>query len=339
MPKIDYPMDSRQAITSVSFPVAPSKMFTYPTRLADSWKPAIQEICLPPYEVTRPEIVITAGVGSTRQLGIKNARSIKGRLRSQLKRLMPPIEMHDEYIFDSRYEIDSNIAHVVDNVVSAVLAARNVYSRIAVVLGAGASTMATNAFKILGIPTICTNCEVLGKLVVVQQAGRARFSGDGLCAAFYDDVQFEGYKTDTPERIFISRRNTRRLINENEVERLLEGYGFHKVYFEDYPLSEQWSLARNANAIVAIHGAALSSLLFNRRAAKVVEIFHPGYRTIYYRHMTNAVGGTWCGITGQLPPDIIKHLDYRHEARFYHSANMRIDIVSLSMALKYVRID
>jgi hypothetical protein len=331
-------MTSAQAIPSASISVAPSTIFTYPTRLADSWTPAIQEIHLPGYEVTRPEIEIAIRAGSTRSLRIRRANSLKGHLKALYKRFVPQIQMHNDYIYDSRYEIDDNIAHVLDSVVSAVLAARKTYPDITVILRAKASAMARDVFKLLGIPIICTNAEVTGSLILLKQPGRDRFYGDGLYGSLFNDVEFEGYERTTAERIFISRKNTRRLLNEVEVEELLKQYGYQKVYFEDIPICKQWSMIRNAKAIVGIHGAALSTLLFSRNNVKMIELFHPGFLINWCRHMTNAVGGKWCGVTGQLPPDIIKHLDYNGKAKHFAFHDTRIDITSLRMALKNVGI-
>jgi len=157
-----------------------------------------------------------------------------------------------------------------------------------------------------------------------------------LYSSLFGDLAFEGLNKQTPERVFISRKGTRRLINENEVEQTLQEYGFEKFYFEDIPISEQWSLAKNAKVIVGLHGAALSSLVFNRNAVKVVELFHPGYVTNMYQHMTNAISGTWCGVTGQLPENVIGELDFKQKARSFALSPTRINTTSLRMALEYL---
>ena len=57
--------------------VAPSKIFTYPTRLADCWKAGIMEINLPAYQLDSREIEVTVRQGSTQSLGIKNRNIFK----------------------------------------------------------------------------------------------------------------------------------------------------------------------------------------------------------------------------------------------------------------------
>ncbi len=274
--------------------------------------------------------------GSTRSLGIIQAHRLKRVVKGFFKRLLPPIQMGDNYIYDARYEIDGNIAHVLDNVASAVLAIRRVMPSITVtvVLRARASAMARKVFELLNISTICTDADVIGRLILLKEAGRNWFTGDtGVYSFVFEDLSFEGYNSVTPRRIFISRKKTRRLLNEIEVERTLIGYGFKKVYFEDIPLCQQWSLAKNAEAIVAIHGAALFNLVFNRNSVKLVELFHPGYFVHGYRQLVNAIGGTWCGVTGQLPAEIIQYLDLMQDARHFALHPTLIDDTSLKMAL------
>jgi Glycosyltransferase 61 len=320
-----------------SISVAQSKIFTHPTRLADCWVPAIQEINLPGYQLTRPKIEIVVEESRTGLLGrsrnINSLKNYKLALKSVRKKFLSAIQLNDRYLFDSRYEIDSNISHLLDNVVPAVLLARQTFPSLVVIMRSKATTMAKTVFDLLRIPIICTDADVIGRSVVVNQAGQEWFSGAGLYSSVFDMISFDGYKKGTPERIFISRRRTRTLLNEAEVEGALRQRGFEKVYFEDIPICEQWSLARNAKAIVGIHGAALNSNVFNRNAVKVVELFHPGYVLNFYRHLTNAVGGTWRGVTGKLPPDIIRRLDYKNEEVFYQNQPMRIHITSLRMAL------
>ena len=249
-----------------------------------------------------------------------------------------------EYILDARYDADGNISHILNNIVSAVLAVRKEFPNVTVILRAKATAMAQTAFDLLGIPIRCTNANVVGSLVAPMQLGvcpwkevnEKNFRGNGLYSEFFDGVSFRGYTSQTPERIFISRKGQRGLVNELEVEKYLDRLGFKKVYFEDIPLSLQWSMARNAKAIVGVHGAALFSLVFNRNDVKLVELYHPGYIVKLYRYLVNAVGGTWCGVTGQLPPDIIRRLDYEKKGRYFAFEPARISIESLSMALDQV---
>ena len=319
-------------LASKTIPFDSTKIFTYPTRLASAWRAEIREINLPPGEINRPKIEINARQDSTRSLDIKT-RNIYKQI---YKRFAAPLHMDEEYIFDSRFETDKNMAHILQNIASALLAAKKICPEITVILRANASTMAKNAYKLLGFPLLCTDKEVHGKLILAPSGSHGDY--EGWYSSLFNNIVYEEVHEQAPERIFISRKGARCLINENQVEQTLKEYGFEKFYYEDIAINKQWLLSKNAKAIVAIHGAALSSLVFNRNAVKVVELFHPGYVTHTYRNMTYAVGGKWCGVTGQINQDVIKKLDFKKKARSFAASPTQIDITSLCMALQHLDI-
>lgn len=318
------------ALSDSSIAIAASKMFTYPTRLASAWKPDIMEINLPRYVLERPEVEIIVRQGSTRSLK-NNSSNIFQKIH---RKLTAPMPVDGSYILDSRYETDGNIAHIITSVVPRLLVAKKMCDKITVVLRSNASNMGQNLYKLVGASILCTDKDINGKLVLADDNHPGAY--EGHYPALFGELAFEGFNPQTPEKVFISRKGTRNLINESEVEQTLQAYGFKKYYFEDIPISEQWSVARNAKLVVGMHGAALSSLVFNGNQVKLIELFHPGYVVDMYRHMANAVGGTWCGVSGQITEDIIGKLDFKQEARSFAMGRTKIDINSLRMALEYL---
>ena len=309
--------------------VAASKMFTYPTRLANAWKPEIMEINLPEYQLKRPDIEISIRQESTRT--VPNSSNI---YRKIYRKLAAPMQIDGEYILDSRYETDGNIAHIMTGVVPRLLAAQKICDRVTLVLRSNANNMAKNIYKLLGASILCTDKDINGKLVLADDQSQGAY--DGCYNALFGELTFEGFNPQTAEKVFISRKGTRSLINETEVEQTLQAYGFKKYYFEDIPISEQWSVARNAKAIVGMHGAALSNIVLNTNKVKLIELFHPGYVIDMYRNLANAMGGTWCGVSGQIAEDVIGTLDFKQEARAFAGTRTKIDINSLRMALEYL---
>ena len=81
-----------------------------------------------------------------------------------------------------------------------------------------------------------------------------------------------------PRRIFISRRRTgtRTLANELQLDQLLHAHGFETHSMEDYPLAKQARLVREAEIVVATHGAGLANLVFARPGMRVIEIVPAG---------------------------------------------------------------
>lgn len=74
-------------------------------------------------------------------------------------------------------------------------------------------------------------------------------------------------------RLYISRQkaNRRKVANEPDVEILVSNYGFKIISFEDYNFEEQVRLCASATAMIGIHGAGLSNIVFMPSHAKVVE--------------------------------------------------------------------
>ncbi|MEG3839975.1 glycosyltransferase family 61 protein [Microcoleus sp. herbarium14] len=325
--------EKNTVLSGSSIPIAASKMFTYPTRLASAWKPDIMEINLPGYLLERPEVEIIVRQGSTRSIE-NNSGNIYQKI---YRKLTAPMQVDGSYILDSRYETDGNIAHMMTGVVPQLLAAKKlVGDKITVVVRSNATSMAKNIYNLLGTSLLCTDKDIDGKLILASQ--NFMYSYDGWYTTLCADLDFEGLNQHTPEKIFISRKGARSLINESEVEQILQTYGFKKYYFEDIPISEQWSVARNAKIVVGVHGAAMAHLILNRHKVKLIELFHPGYVVDMYRNIAGAVGGSWCAVTGQITQDVIAELDFKEQARKFAATPTRIDINSLQMALEYLEI-
>jgi hypothetical protein len=114
-----------------------------------------------------------------------------------------------------------------------------------------------------------------------------------------------------PRKIFISRKDSRKLKNELVIEDILSSNGYTKVYAEDYSVIEQISMVSHADSIVAIHGAALGLMafraLFDLPSIKLIELFPPSHMTNVYRILTQQLGGNWVGVRGKVWPELIEH--------------------------------
>ena len=322
-------------IPATTSQIPPLTLFTYPTRLASAWQPEILEIHCPAYALPQPEIKIPIYAGSTATLGIQRG----SRLRQWYKKWKEPLDLGETYLLDTRYETDKNIAHILKNVSPALRAVQHLaphIPKVTVILRQRAPELAKTAYEYLGAEVLCTDREVTGRII------QGRTGKDGAYENYYQDwygnLTFPGLIQDTPSRIFIGRKGARAIQNEADLEPLLQRYGFHKFYYEDIPLAQQWSLTKNAEVVIAAHGAAMASLMLNRQGVKVIELFHPGYVTHSFRHTTIAVGGSWCGVTGQMPPDIIQRLDFEQKARYFAGASMTIHPDALQKALDHLAI-
>lgn len=312
--------------------IAASKSFTYPTRLAAAWTPDILEINHPAHVLNRGDIKIYAVQGSTRSTAIPTRNIFRKAYRNRVT----PLSYENEYLFDCRFDTDRNIAHIMARMVAPALAAKRFLPNLKVVIDANPSAMVTTIFGLLEIPTICTDRNLLGKIVSLPKFDVGDY--EVMYRSLFGSFRFPQANHQTPDRVFIARKGERRLINEPEIEALLREYGFQKFYYEDIPIYQQWAVTQNAKCIVALHGAALSSLVFNHNTVKLVELFHPGYVVNMYRNIVNAVGGSWCGVTGQITADVIEELDFKQKARAFALHPTKIDPRSLRMALEYMQI-
>ncbi|WP_187261479.1 glycosyltransferase family 61 protein [Pontibacter beigongshangensis] len=82
-----------------------------------------------------------------------------------------------------------------------------------------------------------------------------------------------------PARIYISRSdsNMRNVLNEEELVKELEQYGFEHVISSKLSIREKLNLFSRAEAVVSATGAGLVSILFCQPGTKVIEIFNEGF--------------------------------------------------------------
>ena len=93
-------------------------------------------------------------------------------------------------------------------------------------------------------------------------------------------------------RIFISRVNAyngRHILNEEELLKTLNEFGFEKYVLESMPLSEQIELFYDAQAVIASHGAGLTNLIFSEKV-KVLELFPSQFFALHYYSLAQSMG-------------------------------------------------
>lgn len=204
--------------------------------------------------------------------------------------------------------------------------------------------MPMDVYRLLGNPVIFTDEDVYGELVTCSE--HRVFSIRPQLFNF----EFPGYKKETYERVFVSRRGSRSLINNDEVTKFLEERGFKTLYFEDLSLEEEWSIARNAKEAVVVHGAASSNFILNRvglrdnaapgSGLKLIELMSPAWNFYENRYMTNALNGKWCCVRGQITPQMLDALDFSkttpNSQKSPFKDSFRVDCQTIQMALDYL---
>lgn len=345
----------------------PSAMFAYPTCMADVYTPSIEQICLPERRFPQLNMNIRVAPGHT---GARTTGSIGWKLYNTLSRVTrsatPTLTFPDQFIFDARFDTEKNIGHVIDHAITPVLFAQKKLSerlnrdvKIHVILIERASELGLQAYEALGIPTICTDGDVYGNIVEISLNDN---SGDavkvplssykyyGIQSQVFNDLNFKGYTSGTPERIFIARKGSRSLINNNEVSEFLKQRGFTTYYFEDLSHSEKWSIVRNAKVAIVVHGAGSANFVFNCSGLKspdipgsglsLIEIFSPSFTLTGYRHLAALFNGRWCAVRGQVTPEMIRYLDIENRPRNVYKSPIKdaikVDLQTIQLALDYL---
>ncbi|WP_283403981.1 glycosyltransferase family 61 protein [Halorubrum sp. DM2] len=98
-------------------------------------------------------------------------------------------------------------------------------------------------------------------------------------------------------KVLISREedaDVRRITNWEEVKSVLEGKGFETVVLSDLSFVEQKRLIKNASAIVGVHGAGLTELMYTVDAS-VIELFASHFVPVYFE-MANGLGSDYACI-------------------------------------------
>lgn len=322
----------------------------------DVWRPAAEQVIMPtqylaPFEV---EVKVNSGTATTKLAALSRKRKAQLLLLKTI-RGEKTLDYSGKFIFDARFDVFTNIGHILENVATRVFFAKKLLSEhfqkdieIHVVLGSRVPkySMPMEVYRLLGVPIIFTDDNVRGEIVTCPE--HRIFS----IRPRYFDFEFPGYKEETYERIFVSRRGSRSLINNDEVTKFLEERGFKALYFEDLSLEEEWSIARNAKEVVVVHGAASSNFILNRvgfrdnaepgSGLKLIELMSPAWNFYENRYMTNALNGKWCCVRGQITPQMLDALDF---AKITPDAQkspfkdpFRIDCQTIQMALDYLNI-
>ena len=335
-------MDAKLTFDLPAIECPESRLFGYPTRVADAWSPGVEAVVekacvLPPSRMT-----FRIERGSTASLGIPAwSRNPLRRLR----RRVAPLDLGHRIVMDLRGDGITNYSLFITNAAEPTLVFRSLLrdlgpdaASLVVLLNGHAPRHASEGLDGMGIRWIATDAEARGRIVFrsfeSERPAPFVFLPDLVPATGSDD----GF---SPERVFINRRQSRCLANEAEVVRFLEGRGFHCCTFEGMPLRRQWAMLRRAREIVAIHGAGMINMLFNRLRSegdgpKVVEIFPSGFKVTYFRYLVAALHGHWCAVRAQLTPDVVRDLDERELPLSHAYDPIRVHVDSLVAALDYL---
>ena len=133
-------------------------------------------------------------------------------------------------------------------------------------------------------------------------------------------------------RLYISRARAgyRRVLNEEEVVRLLHRHQFEVAEMEGLSVQDQAAAMASCEAIVAPHGGGLSNIVFCSPGAKIIEIFSPELVATYFWKLSNQLQLDYYYLLGKGAPATL-HTDYPQswDAR----ADIEVDLELLERTL------
>jgi capsular polysaccharide biosynthesis protein len=95
--------------------------------------------------------------------------------------------------------------------------------------------------------------------------------------------KIQNVKVINSKKIFVGRaiNRIRNLKNQNELAEKLSAIGFDYVEMENYSIVEQINIFRNAEQIIAVHGASLALLTFCSKETKIIDLIHKDFMYQY----------------------------------------------------------
>lgn len=256
-------------------------------------------------------------------------------------------------IIDLRRHSPKNWAHMLTNHLPYVFTLADTcsldWSELVLVLPADSPSHITSAVELFGLRTIRTDASLFGegiKFEALPWVGNRGARADWVRAPRVRSALEKAFLSvepaqSLPRKVFVSRRDRRRLSNEAEVIAHLAKSGIVALYAEDLAPLEQFRLLAYAELVIAIHGAALAPLLYRPPAAPpatVIELFPVGHVTGVWRTVAGQVRCHWAAVRGRIEPKHITGGLYDLEQPFmnYSNDDFEIDPLSIDRALELV---
>jgi len=198
-------------------------------------------------------------------------------------------------VLDMRAIEPHNIAHLLTDIIPYYLLAKAaVGSDITLLLSRQPKGAFADLLAAFNIVPIAESRRVTGEIIKLRGTrGLSVFdlpetfgcNGINFAPHAYDAFNFPS--TLNLDKIFLARRAPRNLGNQDEVEALAAGYGYKTIYPEDYTIAEQLGIGAHAKHVIAVHGAAISLLLLNKKVDSVIELFPPN---VHHQLFPTALG-------------------------------------------------
>lgn len=117
------------------------------------------------------------------------------------------------------------------------------------------------------------------------------------------------------ERVFLSRRTGRKILNFEEILPVLKEFNFRVVDTASMSIAEQVQLFSNTRVLLAIHGAGVTNAIFRRDAPlSVIELHSRNYISTDFRRMCREYGYSYDTLDGDPDGRAPQHASFRVSA-------------------------
>jgi glycosyl transferase family 61 len=300
----------RESIGPIRVPA--SLLYCHPSRLANTYETSIDKVVQDEFVV--PGQDVTVSIKKKKTLALPELVGVRTKIRAKIESVLRKgaVNLGEALVYDARFTYNGNMAHLIQHhftnlgLIRAKLGLG--VEAVKVVLDGRPPKVAESVFQGLGYETYRTDLPISANVIEVAVP---EFFHLLPCVSA---LEVKHWVAHTPRRVFIARRDTRRLRNQSEIAAFMTSCGFETLYFEDYAPIEQWSIIRGATQVVAIHGAALGCLAFRAFSERtqpffLTELFGPGFVVNVFRKYLAALGGSWVGCRGKVERQIVKDVD------------------------------
>lgn len=253
-------------------------------------------------------------------------------------------------VMDFRPYSPKNWAHFLNDHLALLALALDLFeldlAQIHALLPRDAAGYIQNLCRLLGIDFTCTDATIRAEGIQVLQdsyiplrGGRVTWMQNRASSPVMGYYRAQGLETATGDRrVYLARKRTRNVVNDDAVAAFLAPYGFTRIFMEELSVAEQLTLLLESEVIVAVHGAALAPLAYKfnaTRATKVIEIFPVGHVTNNFRCIADQIGAEWIGVLGRTAPFNLPYLYDLPGPYTRHSlSSFEVDTESLRAALE-----
>jgi len=170
------------------------------------------------------------------------------------------------------------------------------------------------------------------QLTWISQMGKPFQFNSPLIGSFREFVlgKLTGKFNHKKKRLYISRKTAirRKILNEDQVERLLKNFGFEIICLEDYNFEEQIQMFSHSEIVIGIHGAGLANMIFLPKDCFVLELQRRlTWSTCYFR-LANSLDLNYYYL-------FCNH-DSEEEGGRLDNVNLKVDINALKKLLENV---